>query len=141
VDRFSRSQQLAATLSFPFVELPEQVVGSVATTLQFMVDHLTMSSRLDPEWAEASLRNLLRRESLGPTALGNGLALPHAKIDLLLQEIGLVGYSPTGIVWGSSEGERIHTVCLTLFPNPPSVKAMEVISKAIRCLFEKKDQG
>ena len=36
-----RSQQLAAVLGFPFVELPEQVAQSMKAVLRFMVEHLT----------------------------------------------------------------------------------------------------
>jgi mannitol/fructose-specific phosphotransferase system IIA component (Ntr-type) len=130
-----RSQQLAAALGFPFVDLPEQVARSVKTVLQFMVDHLTVSGGLDPGLAEGVVRRLLWREDQGPTALGNGVGLPHAINSYIRQEIGLVGYSPGGVRWGTSDGPRVHTVCLTLFPNRPSLGSYNVISSAIRSLW------
>ena len=102
-----------------------------------MVDHLTASGRLDSELAEAIMRRLLWRESQGPTALGNGVAIPHAinRYDFTPQVIGLVGYSPGGVEWGTSDGPRVHTVCLTLFPSHPSLESYKVISSAIRSLW------
>jgi mannitol/fructose-specific phosphotransferase system IIA component (Ntr-type) len=130
-----RSQQLAATLGFAFVELPEQVAPSAKTVLQFMVDHLTACGRLESDLAEAIVRRLLWRESLGPTNLGNGVAIPHAINDYIHQEIGLVGYSKSEIGWGTSDAPPVHTVCLVLFPYPPSLESYGLISSAIRSLW------
>jgi mannitol/fructose-specific phosphotransferase system IIA component (Ntr-type) len=134
-----RSQQLAAALGFPLVELPEPVARSAKTVLQFMVDHLTASGSLDSGLAEAIVRRLLWRESQGPTALGNGVAIPHAinRTEYTRQVTGLVGYSPCGVDWGTSDGQRVHTVCLTLFPSHPSLEWYKLISSAIRSLWAK----
>lgn len=67
---------------------------------------------LDLQHVLASLR---RREELGTTALGDGLALPHGRTGIS-KTVGALGISPPGIDWDAPDGLPVHVVVALLSP-------------------------
>jgi PTS system nitrogen regulatory IIA component len=55
-----------------------------------------------------ALNALLERERLGSTAIGDGLAVPHARIAGLPRLTGIFGRSRLGVDFGASDGRRCH---------------------------------
>jgi mannitol/fructose-specific phosphotransferase system IIA component (Ntr-type) len=73
---------------------------------------LALAHDLDPQHVVDSLR---RREGLGTTALGAGLALPHGRADIP-KSVGALGISPLGIDWDAPDGLPVHVVVALLSP-------------------------
>ena len=125
------AERVAAAVGFPVIELAHPVVDSAESAIRLLVDHLAILGAIATEYAEETIRALLRRERLASTALGAGLALPHAKTQAVRQVVGLVGFSKDGIDWDggrphvlpvqeATDGpQRVHTVCLLLAPECP----------------------
>jgi mannitol/fructose-specific phosphotransferase system IIA component (Ntr-type) len=59
---------------------------------------------------------LRRREQLGSTAVGDGIALPHARSDVPAT-VGALGIVPQGIDWDAPDGARVHLVVALLSPS------------------------
>lgn len=59
-------------------------------------------------------QRVLFRETEGPTAIGMGCAVPHAKSHHVPEIIGLLATSRDGIDWGLEQ--RAHILCLILSP-------------------------
>ncbi len=59
---------------------------------------------------------VLARESIMGTALGEGAAVPHARLDQLDRPIVVVGRSAAGIDWNAPDGEHVHLVFLVITP-------------------------
>jgi len=59
---------------------------------------------------------LLEREKLGTTALGDGIAIPHARIGSLNRLLAGFGRSRQGIDFDSIDGKRTHLFFLLLAP-------------------------
>jgi mannitol/fructose-specific phosphotransferase system IIA component (Ntr-type) len=58
-----------------------------------------------------------------PTGIGNGVAIPHARIDGITKPIIAVGISEMGIDFGSRDGLLSHLVFLILTPgDDPSIQ-------------------
>src|SRR6516225_1562484 len=93
------AERVAAAVGFPVIELAHPVVDSAESAIRLLVDHLAILGAIATEYAEETIRALLRRERLASTALGAGLALPHAKTQAVRQVVGLVGFSKDGIDW------------------------------------------
>jgi mannitol/fructose-specific phosphotransferase system IIA component (Ntr-type) len=55
---------------------------------------------------------LVRRERLGTTALGKGVALTHARSIAVVRPFGVVGRSPKGIEWAAPDGEPVQLAVL-----------------------------
>lgn len=63
---------------------------------------------------EALVALLVRRERLGSTALGKGVALPHARSIVVVRPFWIVGRSPKGIEWGAPDDEPVQLAVLYL---------------------------
>jgi len=58
------------------------------------------------------------REDLMGTGIGNGLAIPHARLEALTKPVLTFGRSLPGIEWDSPDGLPVHWVFLLLTPVP-----------------------
>ena len=58
----------------------------------------------------------LPREQILHSGVGQGVAVPHARVAGLNQAIVAVGISPDGIPWGSRDGRAVRIVVFLLTP-------------------------
>jgi len=80
-----------------------------------IVDHLVRTGRLDEAQKEELLMALLKRESLGATSIGNDVAIPHVKTELVKEFVGAIALSRDGIDFAPGE-PRVHVVFLFFSP-------------------------
>jgi PTS system nitrogen regulatory IIA component len=81
---------------------------------------------------------LVDREKLGSTAIGQGIAIPHARIEGIAQPIMAVGVSADGIDFDSLDGAPVKLVFLILSPKHEAgthLKLLASISKLLRDLM------
>jgi mannitol/fructose-specific phosphotransferase system IIA component (Ntr-type) len=72
--------------------------------------------RVDPKSAETLLRVLQRRESLGSTGVGRGIAIPHSR-SLVTTRLRLAyGHHRSGIEFGAIDGRPVFDFFLILAP-------------------------
>ena len=83
--------------------------------LMEMVDHLVSTGRLPEEKREEILMALLKRESLGATSIGNAVAIPHVKTNLVNEFVGALAISERGIEFAPEE-PKVHVLILFLSP-------------------------
>ncbi len=81
-----------------------------------MVAGLRSAGRIRPDQEEDALVNLLKREAVGPTGIGQGVAVPHARLRGLKDLTGALGISPGGVQFTSLDGSLVHVVFLILAP-------------------------
>ncbi len=60
---------------------------------------------------------LMNRERLGTTALGKGLAIPHARTTLVTSLQVVIGLSRAGVDYGAPDRKPVHVFFLVLGPN------------------------
>ena len=65
---------------------------------------------------DALLEMLLERERLGTTAMGDGIAIPHARVEALGQVLAGFGRSRLGVDFDSVDGKRTHLFFLLVAP-------------------------
>jgi mannitol/fructose-specific phosphotransferase system IIA component (Ntr-type) len=58
------------------------------------------------------IRGVLEREDVTSTAIGNGVAIPHARTPALLRCRVAIGVLPNGISWGASDGRPVQLALL-----------------------------
>lgn len=78
---------------------------------------------------------LLKRESLGSTGIGQGVAIPHGKSDSVSGLVAAFGVSRTGVKFDSLDGEPVHLFFLLLAPEDsagPHLKALARISRLLK---------
>ncbi len=81
------------------------------------------------------IRAIMRREELGSTGIGRGVAVPHTKHPSVTKLVGTVGVSSSGLDFESLDGQK---ACLFfLLVSPPDrpgdhLRALENISRQLR---------
>jgi PTS system nitrogen regulatory IIA component len=101
--------------------------------LREMVDHL--SSRGVPAAGRDLLERLIDREKLGTTSIGDGVAIPHAKIDGITEPILLVGLSRDGVKFDGVDDKPCNLFFLALSPaRRPEVnlRVLAAIAKVVK---------
>ena len=78
---------------------------------------------------------ILKREELGSTGIGRGVAVPHTKHASIDKLLGTVAISEEGVDFDSLDGEKVHL--LFLLVSPPDrpgdhLRALENISRQLR---------
>ena len=81
------------------------------------------------------LRALKKREELGSTGIGKGVAVPHTKHASIKNIIGLLARSAKGVEFDALDGEPVFLFFLLLSPSDSAgshLAALERISNVIR---------
>jgi PTS system nitrogen regulatory IIA component len=97
---------------------PSQVlINRHASDKTNLLDHLARRSAdaLDLPH-EMILSALLKREELGSTGTGNGVALPHARLSGVSKPFGILARLNKAIEFDAIDGEPVDIVCLLLVP-------------------------
>lgn len=98
--------------------------------LQEIVGHIA-ATRAEVEPALA-VRLLEERERLASTGVGNGFAIPHARLPQLRQLIGCVARSREGVQFASLDGRPVHLFLTLLSPEGGSPLHLKVLARASR---------
>jgi mannitol/fructose-specific phosphotransferase system IIA component (Ntr-type) len=87
-----------------------------ATTKDEVLSELVRLLRVDDKSADTLLKMLRRRESLGSTGVGRGIAIPHCR-SLVVNRLRLAyGYSPAGIAYDAIDDHPVHHFFLIVAP-------------------------
>jgi PTS system nitrogen regulatory IIA component len=85
--------------------------------------------------AEALVRVLLERESLGSTGIGDGVAIPHGKLSYITNMVVAFGRSSRGVDFQSLDAKPVYLFFLLVTPdNKPGdhLKALARISRILK---------
>jgi len=88
---------------------------------------------------------LLERERLGTTGIGDGVAIPHGKLNGVKQPIVSFGRSRNGLEFDSMDGQPAYLFFLLVAPENSSGIHLQVLAKIAKILknsaFRKKLMG
>ncbi len=85
----------------------KEALRELANALSGAVEGLAASELLDM---------LLEREKLGTTAMGDGIAIPHARMESLDRLLASFGRSRTGVDFDAVDGKHTHLFFLLVAP-------------------------
>ena len=119
----------------PEAILPGLTVKSKADAIRGMVESLTACGRIDTAHSEGIISAILKREELGSTGIGNGVAVPHTKHPAVDRLTATVALSEEGVDFASLDGEAVHILFLLI--SPPDLpgdhlRGLESISRHLR---------
>jgi PTS system nitrogen regulatory IIA component len=83
--------------------------------------------------AEVS-KQIAKREALGSTGVGNGVALPHARLKGLKSPFGLLARLHRGIDFEAIDDLPVDVVFLLLLPDAPNDPQLNALACAARAL-------
>jgi mannitol/fructose-specific phosphotransferase system IIA component (Ntr-type) len=127
--------------NFPVVELPPSAASPEAA-VNYLLGQLVQMGQLRPEDAAPLAAKILRREALSSSAIGRGVALPHAKSEAVNKVVGIIGRPAQPVAWpGASDDVPIHTVSLVIIPASPAGEWLRALEGVVRQLREGSAQG
>lgn len=100
-----------------------------------LVAGLVESKDISSDEQESIVKAILKREDLGSTGIGRGVAVPHTKHPSVVRLIGTVGVSAEGVDFNSLDGEKVQLFFLLVSPpDRPGdhLRALENISRQLR---------
>ena len=100
-----------------------------------LVDTLLNSGDMEKRCRNKLIESLMARESLGSTAIGQGIAIPHAKSDCVDKLVAAFGLSKKGVDFDSLDGEPAYIFFLLVAPQDsagPHLKALARISRLLK---------
>jgi len=100
-----------------------------------MVQSLVDAGKVATTEYESIIKAILKREELGSTGIGRGVAVPHTKHPSVKNLIGAVAVSSEGVDFDSLDGEKVHLFFLLISPpDRPGdhLRALENVSRQLR---------
>ena len=100
-----------------------------------LVDALISSGEIEKRCRNKLIDALMTRESLGSTAIGQGIAIPHAKSDCVQKLVATFGLSKKGVNFDSLDGDLAYIFFLLVAPQDsagPHLKALARISRLLK---------
>lgn len=121
--------------------------GDKKDVIRAMATSLLEAGAIHQNDYESIVEAILKREELGSTGIGRGVAVPHTKHPSIEKLTGTVAISEEGVDFESLDGEKVHL--LFLLVSPPDrpgdhLRALENISRQLRddtfCRFLKQSK-
>lgn len=115
--------------------LPELAASTKEAAIRAMVASLKDSGSIKAEDEDGIIGAILKREELGSTGIGNGVAVPHTKHASVTKLIATVALAGGGVDFASLDGEPVYILFLLVSPpDKPGdhLRALESISRHLR---------
>ena len=103
--------------------------------IRAMVKSLADAGKIAPGETDSILKAIMKREELGSTGIGRGVAVPHTKHPSVDRLTAAVAVSTEGVDFNSLDGEKVHLLFLLISPpDRPGdhLRALENVSRQLR---------
>ena len=114
--------------------VPELTATTKEGVIREMVNSLGSAGQLKVAETEDIVRAVLKRELLGSTGIGRGVAIPHTKHNSVDRLIGTVALSKAGIPFDSLDGEPVFVFFLLISPQDRPGDHLRALENVSRCL-------
>ncbi len=115
--------------------IPELKATTKEGVIREMVEGLKAAGYIKGGDSDDIVKAILKRELLGSTGIGRGVAIPHTKHSSVDRLIGTVAISPQGVGFESLDGEPVHVFVLLISPQDrpgDHLRALENVSRSLR---------
>lgn len=119
----------------PELIVPELAARDKGEVIRELADHLAAHIGTAGIDREGLARVLLERERLASTAIGEGVAIPHGKMDAVGKLVACVGRAPAGVDFDSMDGRPTHLFFVLVAPENSTgvhLKALARISRLFK---------
>lgn len=136
-------RSLASQLDFVAADavLPELRAADKETVIRTLVHCLADAGVVADDERDEVTSAVLRRESSSPTAIGHGIAIPHAKHPGVQRVVAAIAHCPEGIPFGGPYGDAVHLIILLVSPDGSSTPYLQALSELSHQLLATQSDG
>ncbi len=102
-----------------------------------LLDVLVKAGKIKKEDEDKVFKQLIDREELGSTAIGNGIAIPHTKSEYVSELVSAFGISHKGVDFKALDGEKVYLFFLLVAPKESAGPHLKALAKITRLLKDK----
>lgn len=115
--------------------IPELSATSKEDAIREMVASLCRTGQIGADHEQTIVSAIMKREELGSTGIGRGVAVPHTKHNSVPSLIATVAISREGLDFASLDGENVYI--LFLLVSPPDrpgdhLRGLETITRHLK---------
>jgi nitrogen PTS system EIIA component len=114
--------------------IPELSANNKEGVIREMVTSLRSAGYFKGGEPEDLVKAILKRELLGSTGIGRGVAIPHTKHNSVDRLIGTVALSKSGVAFDSLDGEPVFVFFLLISPQDRPGDHLRALENVSRCL-------
>ena len=114
---------------------PQLEADTKSEVITELVESLVAAGQISADDKEEIIAAVNKREELGSTGIGRGVAVPHTKHAVVDKLVGTVGVSPDGIDFDSLDRENVQLFFLLVSPpDRPGdhLRALQNITRHLR---------
>ena len=115
--------------------IPELTATAKEDVIREMVSGLHAAGQLPNTDIDDIVGVVLRREQLGSTGIGRGIAIPHSRHPAVSQLVGTLALSRPGIPYDSIDGEPVFALVLLVSPQDrpgDHLRALECVVQTMK---------
>ena len=115
--------------------IPDLRVGTKEDAIRAMVAGLRYAGSINAADEAGIVAAILKREELGSTGIGRGVAVPHTKHPSVDKLVAAIALAPEGVDFASLDGEPVFIMFLLVSPpDRPGdhLRGLENISRHLR---------
>lgn len=101
-------------------QLLQELARKVAASLNLQADYVASE--------------LLKREGLGSTGMGSGVAIPHARLPMVKRPHGVMARLKPPVDFDAIDGQPVDLVFMLLLPAPPEADQLTALALVARTL-------
>jgi PTS system fructose-specific IIA component/PTS system nitrogen regulatory IIA component len=115
--------------------VPSLTANTKEAVIREIVESLRATGYIQAGVAEDIVRQIMKREQLGSTGIGRGIAIPHTKHASVDRLTGTVALSGGGVAFDSIDGEPVYVFVLLVSPQDrpgDHLRALENVVRSMR---------
>jgi len=111
--------------------------SSKEAAIRELVHILAANGKLDGGAEERYVGEVMNREKISSTGIGNGIAIPHVLVAEVDKIMMAVGRSAKGVPFESVDGKPAHLIFLIIGPQGRNNEYLKILSKLSRYLDDR----
>jgi PTS system fructose-specific IIA component/PTS system nitrogen regulatory IIA component len=114
--------------------IPALTATSKEAVIREIVESLSSTGNIPRDVADDIVRAILKREQLGSTGIGRGIAIPHTKHASVDRLTGTVALSKSGVAFDSIDGEPVFVFVLLVSPQDRPGDHLRALENVVRTM-------
>jgi mannitol/fructose-specific phosphotransferase system IIA component (Ntr-type) len=114
--------------------IPALTATTKEAVIREIVESLRSTGHVAADVADDIVRAILKREQLGSTGIGRGIAIPHTKHASVDRLTGTVALSKGGVAFDSIDGEPVFVFVLLVSPQDRPGDHLRALENVVRTM-------